>query len=167
MELHTVLVFIHIAGTILGVGGATLAEIFYLSAVKHGKPGAGEKRLMHANYKMLRVGLALAVLSGIALIWYWVSVEGNPWPLESPKVWVKDIMVLVIIINAVLISKRWVPMWLGASLSFTSWWGATLLGAWREIPFSFWQIVSGYIVAIFVIAAILEGIKHWYVRKRT
>jgi len=165
MDLHLFLVMVHVAGTILGVGGATLAEVFYVLALKDKKVDASEKLLMHANYKVIRVGLALAVISGIALVWWWVS-QGNPWPLESPKMWVKDIMVVVIIINAVMISRRWVPMWLGAALSFTSWWGATILGLWRMIPYSFVEIVIGYVVAVFVVAAILEGIKKFYWRRR-
>jgi len=164
MELHLILVLIHVVGTILGVGGATLAEVFYLSALKDGKVDASEKRMMHANYRMLRVGLLLVILSGIALVWWWVSVEGNRWPLESPKVWMKDIMVLIIIVNAVLIAKRWIPMWLGASLSFTWWWGATILGLWRGVPYTFTEIALGYILAVFIVAGILEGVRRWYLR---
>ena len=165
MDLHGVLVIIHIIGVILGVGGATLAEVFYIVALKDGKVDASEKLMMHANYKLIRVGLVISVLSGIALVLWFVFVQGNNWPLESPKLWVKDIMVVVIIINAWLLTRHFIPMWLGASLSFTSWWGATVLGAWHEIPYTFTEIIIAYIIAIFTVAGILEIIRRHYHKK--
>ncbi|MCW9054723.1 MAG: hypothetical protein OQJ98_01960 [Candidatus Pacebacteria bacterium] len=165
MDIYNILVFLHIAGVILGVGGATLAEVFYLMALKDGDVDASERRMMHANYRTLRVGLVLIIFSGIAMVWWLVSVEGHTWPLHSAKLWAKEVMTAVIIINAVLISKRWVPMWLGASLSFTSWWAATLLGTWRDLSYSFGEVMIGYGIAVFVVAAILESIKKWYLKK--
>jgi hypothetical protein len=164
MDLHLALVIVHIVGTILGVGGATLAEVLYLASLKDGTVDSDEKHMMHANYWMIRVGLAIAVLSGIALVWWWVSIGGNRWPLESPKVWFKDLLVLVIIVNAVLLSRRLIPMWLGASLSFTSWWGATILGMWKMIPYSFIQISIAYLIAVGVVAVLLQMIKRMYLK---
>jgi len=164
MDLHTILIFLHIAGTILGVGGATLAEVFYISAVKDGGVDASEKRLMHANYTMIRVGTLLVALSGFALVLWWYFIANNPWPLESGKVWVKNIILLVIVVNAILLSRRLVPFWLGASLSFTSWWGAALLGVWKNISYSFTEILIGYIAAIFIIALILGSIRKIFLK---
>ncbi|PIT91435.1 hypothetical protein COU17_00385 [Candidatus Kaiserbacteria bacterium CG10_big_fil_rev_8_21_14_0_10_49_17] len=155
-DLHILLVWVHIIGAVLGTGGATLAEIFSFTALKDGVVSADEKRMMHANYFMIRIGTLLVLLSGFALVAWWVFVEGNIWPLTSGKVWVKDIMVLAIVINAVLLTRRLIPFWLGSAISFTSWWGATILGAWRHAPISFTEALLGYIVAIFIVAGVLE-----------
>ena len=52
-----------------------------------------------------------------------------------------------------------VPFWLGASISFTSWYAAMILGAWRSVPFSFVEIMIGYAVAVIVMAGVLEGVR--------
>lgn len=161
--LYIFLVFMHVAGTILGVGGATLAEVFHVKALSDGKVHADEKALMHANYKVIRIGLLLIIVSGVGLLWWWVFMGNNDWPLTAPKVWLKDLLTGIILVNAILLTKRMVPMWLGASLSFTSWWGATFLGVWRHIPYTFWEMFSVYVIAVFVMAFVLEVIRrtHW------
>ena len=68
-------------------------------------------------------------------------------------------MVVAIIINSILIAKRMVPLWLGAAISFTSWWGATLLGLTGKLPFTFVEYVVGYVVAIFVVAGVLHLVR--------
>ncbi|MEX0933843.1 MAG: hypothetical protein WD003_01095 [Candidatus Paceibacterota bacterium] len=155
MDLHTILIIAHIIGTILGVGGATLAEINVITALRDGKVDASERALMHANYTMIRVGLAIIVLSGIALVWWHLS-QGNEWVITSAKVWFKDLLVIFIIINAVLLSKHWIALWLGSALSFTAWWMATILGAWRGQPFDFFELLGIFVIAVIVIAGILE-----------
>lgn len=164
MDLHTFLVLLHIVGTILGVGGATIAEVNVVQALRDGKVDANEKRMMHANYTMIRVGTAFILVSAVLLVWSHLS-QGNTWVLTSGKVWVKEIMTVAIIVNAVALSRRWVPLWLGAAISFTSWWGATILGVWRHVPFSFWTILISYIIAIGVVAFVLHHIRKYFIAK--
>lgn len=163
MDLHTLLVIAHIAGTVLGVGGATIAEVQIAQALKDGKVDTSEKQLMHANYTIIRVGTALVVLSGVALVAWHLSM-GNMWVLESPKLWVKEIITATIVLNAVALTKHWVPLWLGAAISFTSWWGAMVLGAWRHVPYSFVTLLVAYMVAIGVVAYALHVVRRWHLR---
>lgn len=146
----------HVVGTILGTGGATVAEFQINTALKKGKISGEERALMHVNYRIIRVGMAIVLASVIAMFWYHLR-EGNTWILTSEKLWAKDLMFVMIFINAVALHKRWVPLWLGASISFTSWWGATFLGLAGRLPYDFITYLSGYIIAIFTIAALL----HW------
>lgn len=155
MDLHTILVIGHIIGTILGVGGATLAEVNVMTALRDGKVDASEKALMHANYTMIRVGLAFVILSGIALVWWHLS-QGNDWVLTSDKVWFKDTLVVFIVINAILLSKHWIALWLGSAISFTAWWMATILGLWRHQPFDFFELFGVFVIAVLVVGALLE-----------
>lgn len=163
MDLHTVLVIAHVVGTILGVGGATIAEVNIMRALKKDGVSEDEKYLMHGTYLVIRIGTLIVLLSGVALVYYWVFAEGRDWPLTTPKVWVKDVMILAIVFNAWFLTKRWVPLWLGSAISFTSWWGATILGLWRT-PYSFWELIIGYVVAIGIVAIVLESIRK-YIRR--
>jgi len=160
MDLPTILVIGHVIGTVLGVGGATVAELNVLQALRNGNVNATAKAMMHANYTMIRVGTVLIVVSAALLVWWHLS-QGNTWVLTSSKVWVKEIMTVAIVLNAVALSRRWVPLWLGSAISFTSWWGAMVLGLWR-VQYPFWVIFMGYIVAIGIVAITLHFVRRKY-----
>ena len=164
MDLHTILVILHVAGVILGVGGATIAEVNLIQALRDGKIDSSEKALMHANYTVIRVGMVFVLLSGLALVWWWLTVEGNDWVITSGKILVKDVMMGAIFLNAFLLTKHWVPLWLGAAISFTSWWGATILGLWRT-SHSFWAILIAYIIAIGLVALAQHLIRKKFIPK--
>lgn len=158
MDFYTLLIILHVAGTILGVGGATIAEVNIMTALKDGKVDKSEGALMHANYKMIRVGTAIVLISGILMIW-WLYNSGAESILMDQKLWFKDTLLILIILNAFLISKRLVPLWLGAAISFTSWWTATILGLWKDQPYNYLELAIGFVIAVFVVAGILELIR--------
>lgn len=160
MEIYTLIVGGHVIGTILGTGGATIAEFQISKALADKRISSDERALMHANYAMIRVGMVIIGLSVIGMFWYHLNA-GNSFIYLSEKLWIKDVMFLMIILNAVALHKRWVPLWLGASISFTSWWGATLLGLAGRLPYDFVTYLIGYTLAIFVVAGILHMIRKW------
>lgn len=155
MDIYQIIVASHVVATILGTGGATIAEFQITRALKDKKVSDEERALMHVNYTMIRVGIAIMLVSVIAMFWYHLS-QGNDFILFSEKLWIKDLMFIVIIVNAVALTKRWIPLWLGASVSFTSWWGATLLGLAGRLPYDFTTYLIGYIFAIFIVAYLLR-----------
>ena len=155
MDIYQIIVASHVVATILGTGGATIAEFQITRALKDKKVSDEERALMHVNYTMIRVGMAIMLVSVIAMFWYHLS-QGNDFILFSEKLWIKDLMFIAIIVNAVALTKRWIPLWLGASVSFTSWWGATLLGLAGRLPYDFTTYLIGYIFAIFIVAYLLR-----------
>lgn len=163
MDIYTLIVGLHVVGTILGTGGATVAELQITKALKDKQVDASEKALLHVNYTMIRVGMALLFVSILAMFWYHLEA-GNRFILTSEKLWIKDLMFIMIFVNAIALHKRLVPLWLGASISFTSWWGATLLGLAGRLPYSFETYLFAYVVAIFAVAGILHGIKRFMLR---
>ena len=165
MDIYTIIVMGHVIGTILGTGGATVAELQIIKALKDKKVSADESALLHVNYGMIRVGMALILVSVIAMFWYYQN-EGNSFLLTSEKLWIKDLMFVMIIINAIALHKRLVPLWLGASISFTSWWGATLLGLAGQLPYSFTTYLIGYIVAIFAVAGISRFLQYIHKKRK-
>ena len=87
---------------------------------------------------------------------YVLYTSGSTWVLGSHKLWIKDLMVGMIVVNAILLAKRRISLWLGSAVSLTSWWGATILGLTGKLPFTFYEYLFGYIVAIFAVAGILH-----------
>src|SRR3989344_5664301 len=112
----------HVIGTVLGVGGATMSQIFIFKALSDGKVSKTEDQWLKITYTVLRIGL-------------------------------------VILVNAVLLQVRRIPFWLGSSVSLVSWYGSLVLGVWRGLTAGYLGIFSVYIIAIFVVAFILEKIR--------
>lgn len=163
MDWHTFLIISHIIGTVLGVGGTTFAEVFYLKAIKDGEIDPTESDFLKTTYTILRIGIVLIVLSGFSLL-ILTRLEGSAQYLYSPRLWAKMTLTLVIVINAILLQIRLIPAWLGFSLSFTSWYAALVLGLWRgATSLGYMGIMLWYVVAVFVVAFILERIKKWYI----
>lgn len=156
MNWHTFLTISHIIGTALGVGGATFAEIFYLKAIKDGVVEPTETDFLRTTYKILRLGLIILVLSGFGYLLLY-RLSGQPW-IYSPRVWAKLTATLVILFNALLIQARKMPMWLGSSLSLTSWYAALIIGSWR-FDASYAYIMLIYAIAIIIIALALTVIR--------
>lgn len=160
MDIHTFLVMLHVIGTILGTGGATVAELQIARALKDKRISMDERALMHANYGMIRAGMAIILVSIIGMFFYFQS-QGNDLLFTSEKLWIKELMFLVIFLNAIALQKRLVPLWLGASLSFTSWWGATLLGLAGQLPYSFTTYLIGYVIAVLAVAGLFHLLRMW------
>lgn len=160
MDIYAIIVAGHVIGTILGTGGATIAEFQSMRAYRGGRPSEKERALLHVNYRMIRVGMFIILLSIIGMFWYHLR-EGNSFILHSEKLWIKDLMFVVIIVNAVLLHRHWIPFWLGASISFTSWWGATLLGLAGRLPYDFFTYLFWYVASIFIIAGVFHYIRKW------
>jgi len=164
MDIYTIIVAGHVVGAILGTGGATIAEFQITRALKDKKVSGDERALMHVNYGMIRVGMAVVLLSVIAMFWYHLG-EGNDFILTSEKLWIKEVMFAAIFINAVALQKRWVPLWLGASISFTSWWGTTLLGTAGKLPYSFETYLVLYVLMIGLVAGVSKLLRTRALRK--
>lgn len=158
VDIYTFIILLHIVGTILGVGGATIAEVSIHRALKDGKVSTDEKALLHGTYAVLRVGMAFIILSAILMVWYHTA-NNTIGRLLNEKIWFKEFLFLIIIINAVAISNRWVPLWLGAATSFTGWWMATILGVAGRLPYSFFTYLFAFIVATLLVAAALHIIR--------
>lgn len=160
MDIYTFLVMLHVIGTILGTGGATVAELQIARALKDKRVSMDERALMHANYSMIRVGMAIIFVSILGMFWYY-QAQGSDALFTNEKLWIKDLMFVMIVLNAIALQKRFVPLWLGASISFTSWWGATLLGLAGQLPYSFSTYLIGYIIAIFAVAGLFHLLRMW------
>lgn len=161
MDIYTFIVMLHVVGTILGTGGATVAELQIMRALKDKRVSMEERALMHVNYCMIRAGMAIILVSVLGMFWYFEAHGGSNPMFSDDKLLIKELMFAAIFVNAVLLHKRLVPLWLGASISFTSWWGATLLGLAGQLPYSFITYLTGYIIAVFALAGFFHLLRMW------
>lgn len=162
MDWHTVLIVVHLIGTALGVGAATFAEIFFLKSARDGNIDLIESSFLQTTYRVMRIALVLLVVSGFGFLLLY-RLTGLEERLYSPLLWAKLSIVIVILINAVLLQTRRIPMWLGSALSFTSWYGAMLLIPLRTavMPASYLEIMMWYAFSVLVVAGILSIIRRF------
>lgn len=167
MDIYLLLVIGHLVGTILGVGGATMIEVHLNRALADGQMSPDERSLLGLNFVTLRVGLALALFTGIGFVALYAA-NGQEFRLQNPVFWAKMFMIVVIAVNALLLQSHKIGMYWGSALSFVTWWAAALLGIFltNGTRFGFIEIAIGYIAAVvlgaFVLHKIREFIKNKY-----
>lgn len=158
MDWYIFLIIIHLIGTVLGVGGATFAEIFYLKAKRDGVFEPYEIDYIRIAVFVLRIGLAILVISGFGFLLFY-RIVGAGEALLASKLWAKLFIVLILILNTYLMQAKKIPMALGVSLSLTSWYAALIIGAWRILTASFISIIIVYIIAVVLVTLILKIIE--------
>lgn len=169
----------HIVGMALGVGGATIADVFYIKFLKHFRLSATEAEVLHTIHQFTWFALALIVLSGVGLY-----IPKADLLNQSSLFPAKMIVILVIIINGallnLLISPRLIRISFGekhahevgelhslrkwsfafSAVSLVSWYTAFILG-FLSGAWSFGMIVLvylGLVIAAVIFSQILEYI---------
>jgi len=157
----------HILGFALGLGAATITDIFFFKFLKDFRISEWESETLHTLSQIIWFALALLLLTGVGL--YLPEMERLN---QSPKFLVKMIVLVVITINGAFLNLlvapkltqisfggqhkhevgelrhfRKIAFVLGA-ISITSWYSAFILGMLRESPFEFWPMLSIYLLLI-------------------
>lgn len=160
MDIYLFLIIVHLVGTFIGVGGATMIEVTLNKALQDGTISEDEQGILKPTYLVVRVGLVLALLSGFGfLILY--KISGFESQLYNPVLWAKILIILMIGVNTLLLQAHKIGLYWGSAISFTSWWMAAILGIFlsNAITFSFWGIIGAYILATIVAAYLLHLIR--------
>ncbi|MBI2591478.1 MAG: hypothetical protein HYW34_02280 [Candidatus Brennerbacteria bacterium] len=159
MNWHFILTAGHIIGTVLGVGGATFAEIFYLKSARDGIIDQTESGFLKTTYFIMRLGMIILLFSGFGyLIWY--RFTGQEALMYNPRFWAKMTVVLTIVINALLLQAKKISLNAGSAVSLTSWYGAMILGSWRGLEAGYLQILIFYTASVIAVYFILKTIKN-------
>ncbi len=171
MNIELALLIIHIIGTIVGVGGATLIEVHLNQALKDKNISSDEREFLKLDYMIVRVGLILAILSGFGLLAYHRIME-HYGVMMNPIVWSKFVIVIIIAINTLLLQAKRINLYWGAAFSFVSWWAAAIFGVFitERVPIdifgkgsfisSFGSVMLIYGVTVIVGAYILHRIRN-------
>lgn len=166
MDIRTLLIILHIIGTVLGAGAATVTDYLVFKFAKDRKIDKDEFQILHTISDLIWAGLFLLLVSGIGFIALHIADLANVRNYYSlDKVWAKVTIVIILTANGFFIHRHVLPnlkRWRGKSLSsptflkksFTifspgavsgvSWYSALILGAWRGLDASYWQIMSVY-----------------------
>lgn len=155
-EYKGVIVFFHALAASLGVGAATITDIFFFKFLKDYRISEKEKNTMDTLSNVIWVALGLLVITGIGLFLPNQEVLG-----QSSKFLVKVVGVFVLIVNGIFLNLVVSPKMMQISygeghehikgelhvlrklsyalggISISSWYVVFLLGSLRSIPISF------------------------------
>ena len=156
------------------MGGAFASDLIFFSTVRDERVSQTELRFLNIGGRMVWTGLLLIIVSGII-----VFLSNPEVYLASDKFLVKMTVVGIIFLNGLVFHiihlprfhrhatehfpssdefMRAVPFLLiGGVISSVSWFSAFILGLWKNAPYSYLEMLSVYLLVIFlgIIFAIL------------
>lgn len=185
MNALTFIGIVHIIGTALGVGGATVSDFLFLKAVRDDRIDKKEFGVLKSASTVVWTGFAVLVISGFGffILFRLLPEYGS---IYSPKLFVKLIVVSVIFFNGLLMHWKVFPVLktsarksirspetLGklslvlttGAISVTSWYTALILGAWRGLGAPFVTILGVYVLTVFGAIVIANLVGKYYVGK--
>ena len=147
------ILILHLLGMAIGLGGATITDVFFFKFLKDFKISQDESDTLHTLSQVIWFGLGVLVLTGVGIYLPFAS-DFN----ESSKFLLKMIVVAVIIVNGAFLNLYLSPRLLRISfgephvhtpgelvnlnkaafasgaISMVSWYSAFVLGVARSIP---------------------------------
>lgn len=160
-------IIVHNIGFIIGLGGATITDVFFFRFLKDGVITEREKEIMDTLSSVIWIGLAILMVSGLLLY-----LPDQARLLASSKFLLKVVVVSMIVLNGIALNIKVAPhirmlsllqdpiserfrrlaFALGA-ISITSWYVAFFLGSVQSIGVAFREGVAFY-VSILITAII-------------
>ena len=186
LDLRTALQIVHVIGVAFGVGGATACDFLFLRAIQRNAINFSEYLLIHAITRVVTAGLILTIVSGIGfLIYYQIN---DPKLLTNQKVWAKATIVAVLVLNGALLHTYVLPFMrsragtalvnkkmfgfrhffiLAGVVSGISWYGAVVLGLWRQLNFnvSYGEVITFYALTLMLGFAVCIPVMSWLLRR--
>lgn len=172
MDIRNALIILHIIGTAIGVGAASVSDYLFFTFAKDGKMNKGEYATLKKVSDMVWLGLLILVFSGFGFMLLYIAGYKNVQNIYNlDKIWAKVMIVGVLLCNGFFIHRKVLPLFakqLGKSfatpafkkqsvfifasgaISAVSWYATLILGAWRGLSASYTQIMLGYIVIVLI-----------------
>ncbi|OGY36116.1 MAG: hypothetical protein A3E36_00845 [Candidatus Andersenbacteria bacterium RIFCSPHIGHO2_12_FULL_45_11b] len=176
MDIRNALIILHIIGTALGVGGATVSDYLFFKFSKDGKLDKDEYRILLTVSDIVWAGVFILVLSGFGFMLLYLS--GNPSvhaAYNLNKIWAKVTIVIILVANGSFMHRKVLPMlqhresrslitrqfikkspimFTAGAISAVSWYSALIIGGWRNMTASYIQIVAIYAVIVLIAIAV-------------
>lgn len=143
----------------LGVGSSTLAIINFFVAIADGTIDETERRMMGVVYVVLRVAMVLILVTSVILVSY--NFAGSVPFNFSGFIWGQLLALMVLFVNAMLMTARLMPSTFGPALQAGSWYTLGTLTGLQIIgmtSFTFIHFLMGYITWLILAVAIVNGI---------
>lgn len=175
---------IHVFAVAIGVGGATITDVFFFKFLKDFRISEEEADILRTISSVIWVMLAFIILSGMGL--YLPDAAAYN---ETPKFLVKMIIMAILILNGaflnLIIAPRLVTISFGephehkkgelhwlrklafalGAVSITSWYAAFILGAYRSWPYGFEVTLLIYLSALVLGVAISQFMEYQIERR--
>lgn len=178
------LVVVHLIGVALGVGGATITDIFFFKFLKDFRISHEENDLLHTVSQVIWFALGVLIVSGLGLY-----LPESEILNQTPKFIAKVFTIFIIIVNGafltLIISPKLVRISFGqkhihqsgelhrlrklafalGAISIISWYSSLILATLpRDIPFSDSDLILAYL-AMIAVGIIVSQIMDYFVRK--
>lgn len=171
MNTYLILIIIHLIGTSLGVGGATVSDALFFNVLKNNSLDKKELAMLNVVSTMVWLGLIILVLSGFGFLLYSRIVIPEAGNLFRPNLWAKLIVVSIIFLNGLLMHWKILPIlkrcvgkkicndefvnkskliFSSGAVSIISWYSALIVGTLSTsgIRVEFSNIILTYLAAI-------------------
>lgn len=168
LTLKTVLLIAHVVGVALGVGGATMSDVLFVTSISDRRIDRSELRLLKIASKVVVAGLILLGISGMGF--FFVGT------VPTARFWAKFTIVLIAALNGNAMHRLFFPLFekcakdrvhllsaefiqhaplmvTAGTISAISWYAALILGMWRTLTLGYFGIMGVYIAL--VLAAVI------------
>lgn len=168
IDWYLVLVILHVVGTAIGAGGATLSDFLFFASISDSRINKSEFKLLHIAGIAIWFGLFLLIFSGIGFVVI-RNIEEVSLVETSSKLQAKLFVVPIILLNGLFLHFRVFPLFqkhlnqdiehhvflrhgfmvfTTGAVSIVSWYAAMIIGAWRGLSVPFYVILSAYLFAL-------------------
>lgn len=146
-------------GISLGVGCSTVAITSFFVAIGDGNISPEERKMLGVVYILLRVAMILILVTTaiLALMNFSSGFAGHFTPFVISR-WV---LIIVLFVNAVLMTKRLMPSNFGPAIQAGSWYTLGITAALIPLglaQYSLFEFFIGYAAAIALAIAIVNGV---------
>ncbi len=149
----------------LCLGVSSIAMTFYYFVVHKGHTTVEENKMMHIVYRVLRIGMVLAILSEIMLFIYNYHIHNFIYWTDNPELLMRLTIFSVILINALAMQYRKITMWLGPVFAGGSWYAYFFFSIWIETESTYPILFAGYLCWLSGVAAFLAALRYTLTRK--
>lgn len=178
------IVGVHLFGLALGLGGATMSDLFFFKFLRDLRISEREASVLRSISQYIWLGLAILVMSGVGLV-----LPDAAFYFSSPKFQVKMLVVLVVIVNGAFLNLYITPKLIHISfgdphkhyqgelrrdrrlayalgaVSATSWYSAFILGLMHSSPISFQAMLTIYLAVLAVAIGVSQIIERIIARR--
>ncbi len=189
MDLHTILVALHLMGFAFGLGGATASDMVFVRSTKGGKVSKDSYKIIKTLSILVWTSVALLIISGASLMLLELSRLGEVPRLEWSFFQLKLLAYAFLVVNGVVfhrvvfpylgttigksfhakaVREKYPLFALTGAISIVSWYTAFFMVAFSRffVDYSFTFLVTGYLMLISVAAMGAYLMLNWEAEKR-
>ena len=148
----------------LCLGTSTVVMVMYYWLVSKGTTDPSERNIMHILYRILRVGMGLAIFTECSSLLYHFHVDNYIYWMDNPELLVRLTIFVVIVLNALAMQFNKISMWLGPVIAGGSWYAYFFFSVWIETESAYGVLVSGYLVFLAVVFVVLSVLRLYLTR---